>query len=169
MFKRAYSKAFQCVFRVARQEFCPSKNQKSPIGVGKMGNFRILPLGTVPGNSQGKLCYRMWIYIHIRISSSPKTVVSRGLDPEKRETWTEEKVSAWKGEWPGSRGKSFSGISSGSMCFYCKVFYDPFSWLWIEANPRFCPFTGLENMTSRVTQAEKVKASRVRLFATWTV
>ena len=169
MFKRAYSQAFRCVLRVVRQEFCPSKNQKSPIGVGKVGNFRILPLGTVPGNSQGKLCYRMWIYIHIRISSSPKTVVSRGLDPEKRETWTEEKVSAWKGEWPGSRGKSFSGISSGSMCFYCKVFYDPFSWLWIEAYPRFCPFTGLENMTSRVTQAEKVKASRVWLFATWTV
>lgn len=96
MFKRAYSNAFQCVFRVARREFCPSKNQKSPIGVGKAGSFRILPLGTVQGKSQGKLCYR--VDIHIQISSSPKTVVLRGLDPEKRETWTEEKVSAWRGE-----------------------------------------------------------------------
>jgi len=98
MFKRAYSNAFQCVFCVARQEFCPSENQKSPIGVGKAGNFRILPLETVQGKSQGKLCYRVDIYIHIQISSSPKTVVLRGLDPEKRETWIEEKVSAWKGE-----------------------------------------------------------------------
>lgn len=98
MFKRAYSKAFQCVSLVARKEFFPSKNQKSPIGVGKAGDFRILPLGTVQGNSQGKVCYRVDIYIHIQISCSPKTVVSRGLDPEKREMWTEEKVSAWQGE-----------------------------------------------------------------------
>lgn len=94
MLKRAYSKAFQCVFLVARQEFCPSKNQKSPIGAGKAGDFRILPLGTVQGNSQGKVCYRVDIYIHIQISCSPKTVVSRGLDPEKRQMRTEEKVSA---------------------------------------------------------------------------
>lgn len=50
MLKHAYSKAFQCVFHVARQEFCPSKNQKSPIGVGKVGNFQNSSLRNSPGN-----------------------------------------------------------------------------------------------------------------------
>lgn len=72
---------------MAREKF-----QESHVGMGKAGNFGILPLGAVPGNSQGEPYCRVDICIKIQISISLKTIVSRGFGSrEKRDVdnWRE--------------------------------------------------------------------------------